>query len=487
MQLRPYQLRAIADLRGKIRAGVNALVLVSPTGSGKTVIASHIIDSSVALGRRVLFVAHRKELVDQASAKLSALQVPHGVLMSTYPADPTAPVQVASVQTAVRRDLPAGFDLVIIDECHHAAAESYSKIIATQPGATVLGLTATAFRADGRGLGDTFGGYVQVATVQELTDMGFLVPARYWAPSAADMRGVRKTAGDYDQAECAERSMKPKLIGDIVAHYRRVAPGERAICFAVNVAHSQAITTAFRAAGIAADHLDAETPRADRERILAGLAGGRLSVVCNCGILSEGYDNPAVSVCIQARPTMSLGLHLQQVGRVLRPHHGKQCAKILDHAGNVARHGFATDEHPVDLAEGVRKSRGAGSLAPSVTTCRKCYAVVVSGTEQCPCCGASLASDRPKVKTAAGDLEELKHGACQSCGAIETRTVEGVVYCNGCGVELRRLRRIEPEEYLRQQLRLCSERGWKPGRAFVLFKNRFGSWPTTAQREAAAA
>lgn len=454
MELRPYQVQAVEALRNKIRIGRNRLVLVAPTGSGKTCIAAHIIQSATAKGTRTLFLAHRKELIDQASGKLEAFGVEHGIIMAGYPKR-DASVQVASVQTAIRRTLPEGFNLVVVDEAHHGSADSYQRIISQFPAAKVVGLTATPFRADGRGLGVLFEDFVRVATVEELIGLGFLVPARVWAPTTIDMSGVRKVRGEFDETETAARANTATIVGGIVEHYQRLGNGELAICFAVSVEHSRAIVAQFLAHGIPAAHLDAETPREERARILADLAVGSVRVVSNCGILSEGYDNPAVSVCIQARPTASLGLHLQQVGRVLRPHPGKTIARVIDHAGNHSRHGFATDTHEVDLAEGVKGRKQQGG--PSVKTCLECYALMPAGTTECPACGAEQAGPKP-VEIQEGSLEEI---------APESK------------------RGPRPTEFLRSRMVIAAERGYKPGWAAWQFKAIFGRWPTKREKDAA--
>ena len=490
MNLREYQLEAVENLREKIRAGLRSLVLVSPTGSGKTVMASHIIDNASQKGNPVLFLAHRKELIDQASGKLDTFEVPHGVIMAGYPLDSTAPVQVASVQTAIRRKLPANFKLIIVDEAHHAAAESYKKIIDLYPDAIVIGLTATPYRADGRGLGNIFQDWVRVASVTDLVDWGFLVPAKYWAPESIDLQGVKRSKVDFDETELAGRVNKPRLVGNIVEHYSKIAPGERAICFAVNCDHSRAIVDTFNASGIPAAHLDAETPRGKREDILADLALGKLLIVSNCGILSEGYDNPAISVCIQARPTMSLSLHLQQIGRVLRPHPDKVVAKVLDHAGNTLRHGFASDDHLVDLSKGIGQKKDPQEKIPTLRTCSQCYAVLPAGMTECPSCGAQLGALPKPVKTAAGNLREVAMPACEYCGSEKSEKrphpLHGTgIWCSVCGHHLRWLgKQVAPKDFLKKQLELCGTKGWKPGRAYVLFQKRYGRWPSQEDRAA---
>lgn len=480
MILRPYQLQAINNLRTKLIEGKKRLLLVSPTGSGKTCIAAEIVRLSLARGKRVLFLAHRRELIDQASRKLSALDIKHGIIMAgTKPTD--APVQVASVQTLIRRDLPPA-DITICDEAHHSVSESYQKLM---PG-VVIGLTATPFRVDGRGLGQVFDDLVRVATVDELVAGGFLVPAKVWAPTAVNMAGAARRAGDFAEEDAAAAVDRREVTGDVVRHYLKLAAPRKAVCFAVNVKHSQNLCAAFLAAGINAVHLDAETPLLDRERILRDPA---VRVICNCGILSEGWDSPEFSVCIQARPTASLSLHLQQIGRVLRPHPDKRHAIVLDHAGNTLRLGLANENHEVSLEKGLIHRRKE-EATPTVYQCVKCYACFLRGAGSCPCCGEPVPVKERKIRTSGGILEEI--GTCKYCGSAELEKrpheIHGTgVWCSSCGRHLLWLgKNVTPEEYYRKQVALCREKGWKTGRAGIMFQNRYGRWPTRAEQDAAA-
>lgn len=488
--LREYQSAAIEQAAAKISSGCRRLLLVSPTGSGKTVIASHIVLRSLAKGNPVLFIAHRKELVDQASKKLADMSLPHGVIMAGRKPDPMAPVQVASLQTAIRRNLPEHFKLIITDECHHAAASSYAKVYNQFPDAVFIGLTATPYRADGAGLGDTFDDWVRVAGIQELTDQGFLVPARYWSPTIPQLGKIRKKGADWESGELGEEMSKPRLIGDVVRHYQSIAGGERAICFAVNKAHAAKITDGFNDAGIPAAYLHDGTGKRDRENMLAWHRLGKYMVLVNVGILSEGYDDPGVSTCIQARPTLSVGLHIQQIGRVLRPHENKMFAKVIDHSGNCRRLGLMED-HPVDLSSGLKKKRkrDEDDIAPSLKTCRACYAIFPSHMEKCPLCGLEAKGPVRTILTKDGDLKELTRPVCR-CGSFDTikqpSPAGTQVVCAGCGKVLRTIApNITPAQYYRRELQACINNGWKTARAGIKFKARYGYWPTRDVREAA--
>ena len=258
-------------------------------------------------------------------------------------------VQVASVATlwvrGMRSDampMPAA-DLIIVDECHHAPANTYSKIVDHYPEAKVLGLTATPCRGDGRGLGGHFSKIVEAPQIAELIVEGHLVRSRVYAPVRPDLKGVHTRHGDYVEGELAVRMDTPKLVGDLVSHWIKFGERRRTIVFAVNVAHSLHICGEFRSCNIRAEHLDGATPLDEREAILGRLASGKTEVICNCMVLTEGWDCPEVGCCVLARPTKKMGLFRQMIGRVLRPADGKADAIVLDHSGAVYRHGLPED------------------------------------------------------------------------------------------------------------------------------------------------
>ncbi|MBF0406448.1 MAG: DEAD/DEAH box helicase family protein [Candidatus Riflebacteria bacterium] len=381
---------------------------------------------------------------------------------------------------------------ILVHNCHHAAAATYKKFIDSAPDAQILGLTATPFRADGKGLGEIFQDWVLASSVSELTQNGYLAPARYWAPSMPDLAGIKRKAGDFDTGELAERLGKPKLIGDIITHYKSIAGGKKAILFAVNKEHSQTIADAFNQAGIKAAHLSDDTGKRDRANILSDHMAGRITVLTNVNILSEGYDSPTVEVCIQARPTLSLGLHIQQIGRVLRPCSSKNCAFIIDHAGNVRRHGLATDPLSVDLSVGETKTREKKDDAPALRTCSKCYAILPASMRECPNCAVKLGSPPKTIINKDGTLQELTKTVCE-CGSFTTikepHPVYGYcLYCSECKNFIRPLgREIDPVEYYLKKLRECREKGYKDSRAGILFKVRFQRWPDESEQKAAKA
>ncbi len=406
--LRPYQLEAINRVRDRVRAGIRRVLIVLPTGGGKTLIASHIIASAVARGSRVLFLAHRRELVNQAYRKLLAqglAEAQVGVLMASDPRRrPAAPVQVASVDTLRNRAKPPA-ELVFVDEAHRATAKSYRDIADHYPCAVHLGLTATPYRADGKGLKDAYDDLVVVATPRELIDQGYLVEPRvFTVPSSAlpDLSGVRVKGGDYDEAALADAVDRQALVGNIVEHWQRHAQGLRTVVFAVSVAHSKHIVERFQSVGVAAEHLDGTTPTVERDAILARLDAGATQVVGSCGVLSEGWDQPSVKCAVLARPTKSTGLYLQQAGRILRPWQDAR-AIILDHGGCALEHGLPQDAREFCLDPPRKAKRQSGPLSK---TCPACQAVLPLSTRVCPECGhVLLEAELPQERD--GELVEV--------------------------------------------------------------------------------
>jgi len=295
--------------------------------------------------------------------------VDHGIIAPGFQ-HTDQPVQVAMVQTLVRRlhKMPA-IDLLVVDECHHAVAGSWEKITRLCKTARILGVTATPQRLDGRGLKDAFDELVIGPNPRELIERGALAPYVYLAPnSGLDLSGVTTRGGDWDAEELEDIIQSSPVVGDCIEYYRKHLDGRPALVFCATVRGAEAIAARFTAAGIPAASVDGEMGRAERAERLAGLEDGSIKVITSCELISEGFDVPAVAGAILLRPTQSLSLFLQQVGRALRPKEDGGCAFILDHVGNVYLHGMPDMKREWTLEGGKKKS-------DPVTTCDLCYRV----------------------------------------------------------------------------------------------------------------
>ena len=412
--LRDYQQHTEAEIRSAYARGSWAPVLTMPTGSGKTVTFSSIAYQAGLKGKRVLILVHRRELVKQTSRTLAEFGIDHGLIAAGMSMFRDKQVQVASVQTLARRmnKLRWTPDLIIVDECHHAiGGNTWGKVLAHFSQSRVLGVTATPQRLDGKGLGITAGGFFDALivgpSVAELTSQGYLSPAVVYAPqSAVDLSAVKTRMGDFAAAELAEAMDKPTITGDAVAHYRRLCNGEPAIAFCASVAHAEHVAESFQAAGYRAASIDGSLDHAKRARMIDDLGNGRLQVLTSCDIISEGTDIPVVSAAILLRPTQSLSLALQQMGRALRIHPGKQRAVILDHVGNVFRHGLPDDEREWSLDGQKKRARSKDEQAIPVKQCEQCY-TVHRPAPKCPACGFVYPVQSREIEQVDGDLEQV--------------------------------------------------------------------------------
>jgi superfamily II DNA or RNA helicase len=406
--LRDYQLDLVDGVRGSYRSGKRSPLVVSPTGSGKTVLFAYIAQGTSAKGNSVVILVHRQELVDQTCRTLRAFGVDHGVIAAGRTPDRSLSVQVASVQTYVRRLDSFRPALIIADEAHHATAGSWRKVIAHHSQARVLGVTATPQRLDGRGLKDVFDDLIRGPEVADLIEGGHLAPPVYFAPPiVADLSHIGTRGGDFAQEELAEEMDKPMITGDAVEHYSRICRGAPAVAFCCSVKHAQHVAEQFNAAGYKAATIDGTMDREARREVVRALGDGRLHVLTSCEIINEGFDLPLVTAAILLRPTKSLGLHLQQIGRVLRPAPGKAKAIILDHVGNLSRHGFAEDIRDWTL-EGRKKKKRKASDEEEIQQrqCPDCYCCHPPAPV-CPECGFEYPKKEREIEQAEGELVEI--------------------------------------------------------------------------------
>ena len=406
ISLRPYQSAGIASIReafGPLRK--RAPLYVLSTGGGKTVLFTHIAHGAAAKGNRVYILSHRQELIDQISGALDLTGTPHGFIAAGYPTL-EAHVQIASVQTLVRRlDRTPQPDLIVIDEAHHARAETFERIIREWPKAKLLGVTATPIRLSGEGLGAIFDHLITGPSMRELIEGGYLAPYRLFSPPTVDASGLPKRAREFVTAAAEALVDKPAITGSALAHYRQHADGLPALVFCVSIQHAKSVADQFREAGYSAFSIDGTMERTVRRGVVEDFRSGRIKVVTSCELANEGVDLPGAHVGIFLRPTQSLGLYLQQIGRILRPCDGKTHALLLDHVGNCYRHGLPDEPRQWTLAADdgeVRRKPGAG-----VRICAHCFCALPAQARVCSECGYEFPAKPREIEQRDGELAEV--------------------------------------------------------------------------------
>lgn len=404
--LRPYQHDLIEQTRAKMLAGHRSIIITSPTGSGKTLLTANMLGTAAARGMPSLFVNHRRELIKQSIMAFAQVGTRHGVIANGFMEDFRHPIQIGSVQTLARRlKLIQEPRLVVFDECHHLAAKSWASIYEAFPKAFFVGLTATPERLDGKGLGKWFNCMIHGPSVSWLIENKYLSPYKLYAPAGVQTQGMRSRMGDFVKAELEAAADKPTITGDAIKHYQKFAPGKRAVVFCVSIEHSKHVVAQFNAAGIPAAHVDGETNVYERDESIRRFQDGAIRVLSNVELFGEGFDLPALEVAILLRPTQSLGLYLQQVGRSLRPFPGKESAIILDHAGNCERHGLPDEEREWSL-EG-RGDEKKSNASESVKICPRCFAAQFPGRSLCSFCGHIFEIKARLITQKEGDLTEV--------------------------------------------------------------------------------
>ena len=454
MILRPYQEKAVSDIYAAFESGARRVCFTAPCGMGKTLIMAEMARLASENGTSTVILTHRDSLITQTCDKLDRIGVRYSVIAPGR-SNFGDKIQVASVQTLMRRPGKYFFDFIMVDEFHRAGAAGYGKIFAEHPEAYVCGFTASPQRTDGRGLDSVADKMVLGPSTRYLIDGNYLAePITYGPLEKLDLSGLRTVAGDYDQGQLSDLMDRPRVTGKSISEYKRLCPGEPAIAFCVSVKHAEDVAAEFREAGIKAYHVSGQMPIHDVRDRLAGLSDGRIHVLTSCDLITEGVDVPAVRAAILLRPTKSLIVYLQSAGRALRPAPGKKNALILDHAGSFARFGLVDDEREWSL-EGRKKRARAGDseAAVSVRQCPKCF-FCHRPAATCPECGwvYEIAAREPDVES--GELAVIDAAALRRVRQKEER--EARTYKQLCDLAKRR------HYSLQWPLRKWIERGGDP-------------------------
>lgn len=399
-KLRDYQAEIINKIQNSMLTGHRRIIVQSPPRTGKTVVMSEIARRATVKNRRVLFLIHRKEVLEQANATFKEQGVDFDLLTS------------GMVQTLTRRvdklDAP---HIILVDEAHHVLSKSYRRILDKFKDAYVLLFTATPVRLGREQLDQVADDIVLGKSIKELTAAGFLAPFRYYQPPAGFNQSELKlsSTGDYTNKSITS-ALQSCLYGDLVSHYKRLAAGKQAVCYCHSIDAAKHAAAEFNKNGIAAAEVDGTTPRSERDELVKKFRDGAIKVMVNVNLFTEGVDLPDVDAVILARPTSSLSLYLQFAMRCLNPRRGK-VAVIIDHANNVEKFGYPDSERNwLQLVKtGAKTRKNAETDNFNIVTCETCFAVLESRTIKagtCPYCDALIKQKRPDKPVALIDLVE---------------------------------------------------------------------------------
>lgn len=435
-KLRPYQEDILNNVRQAYRDGFQRPCVVLPCGGGKSCITAEIAKQATMKGNRVLFLVHRRELVDQIRQTFYNW----GVDLSLC--------RVEMVQTACRRlnKMPVP-RLIITDENHHCLASSYRKIYEAYPDAQYLGVTATPIRLNGGGLGDVNDTLVVGVTAKWLIQNHFLAPYDYYAPPVADLSGLHIRRGEFITAEVMAELDKSTIYGDVVGHYKKLAAGCKAVCYCASIQHSEEMAARFSTAGIPAAHIDGSTNKYERNFIIQQFREGKIQILCNVDLISEGFDVPDCSCAILLRPTQSLTLYIQQSMRCMRFQPGKR-AIIIDHVGNYTRFGMPDDDREWSLEDKKNKKRRMVDVGEQIRQCPECF-FTFPKADTCPHCGY--------------EFPQKQRGELEEDNSAELEKIEGFT-----------LDYRTPDDCATYQelLQYAKSHGYKKGWAFYQAKNR---------------
>lgn len=462
LQLRPYQVASIDALREGFRQGHVRQVLCASTGSGKSIIMLAMIQAAIEKGSRVLFMCERRVLVEQFSKHLDKNGIEHGVLMAdSFRFRPQEKVQVASIQTLERMDSLPAFDVGFADELHVMMRKSVINLIKTRPNLKIIGSTATPFNPK---IAEHFTSITNVITMRELTDDGYLLPFRVFIAHEIDTKGIKVVAGEWAKDEVESKSLQ--IVGDVVSDYldisnRLYGRHAKAICFSAGVAHGAELVKKFAEAGVNAVQLSYKDDQDYKDEALREFArhDTEIDVVISSDLLTRGYDETSIEHVILARPLRkSFSSFVQMIGRGARPHDNMKFCTVQDNSGNWLRF---KDQWDKLYSEGVSELLAdVEAKAPKEPSEREKKAA------KCPVCTALMAGDK-----------------CPVCGFVRVPTVKigtvagEMLELTGHEVKKEKFTSEFKEAFYQGLLFYCRQKGWKDGRAFYLYKEKFNIEP----------
>ncbi|MBK8187746.1 MAG: DEAD/DEAH box helicase [Cellvibrio sp.] len=456
MELRPHQIEAVDSIRQAMREGHKRIMLGANVSFGKTIVAAHMMIEANNKGKRGVFICDRIQLIEQTVQKFEQAGLNCGVIQGIHEkTNPSAPIQIASIQTLARRKMMLEFDFAIVDEAH-THYESLTKMMELYNNVPFIGLSATPYS---KGLGKYYSKLIVPITTRELLEKGYLCPVKYYAGEQPDLETIKikrdkNGIADYDPDQLSLAMEKPKLIGDAVETWLKLGEDSQTIAFCPSISHSRGLAEAFNYAGVKAMHVDAYTEPEIRKDIYARHDAGEFKILSCSSLLNTGYDSPSTRCIIDCYPTKSIIRYVQRVGREMRTFGGKEYAIYLDHSSNVCRHGFAEDIVPDSLHDGTKEYSEA-----SLTKDKKESNPVV-----CECCSAIMAA-----------------GKCLVCGHEIKRKKKDLEQVKG---ELKEVQVVD-QEFYSGLIHHAKNKGYSAGWAKHKYKEKFGSWPIGANEIAA--
>ena len=389
MELFDYQQLAVDMLKKEFKRDKKAVILRLACGAGKTVIAADITAKALNKKSRVLFLVHREELKDQTIEEFNS----YGINTDNEN------LKIEMIITAGRKLKDFNADIIIADECNFALAKCWLKVFEQHKKAIIIGLSATPERLSGEPMGQVFDAIIEVIEEEELIKRGRLAPYDYYAPKLEfELKGIKNRAGDYAAEELEKVLNRPKIYGDILKYFKQYIPDKKTIVYCTTIKHSEDMAAEFVKEGIKAVHFDGTTPKAERKRIVEDFKKGDIQVLCNCELISFGFNVPDCDATILARPTKSRALYIQQAMRSLRGRPDKR-ATILDFVANVYRHGMPTAKQEYSLLGKARKCDNPdGEPEIKARQCKWCYKVYSGVAKICPYCGQDNGLTKQEIK-----------------------------------------------------------------------------------------
>lgn len=450
INLRPYQLA----LKNKVREAFKnnkRVILLAPCGSGKTVIASSIMQDAIKKGNKVWFIVHRSELMKQANDTLERYGIPK------------KNIEVYMVQSLAHKldKIKEEPNLIIVDECQHSSSSTYRKIINQYPNAYILGLSATPTRLTGKPLGDIYETIISEVTAKQLIEMKYLADYSYYAPELnIDFNNIKIKAGDYDTEDVNRVMSKAKIYGDIIKTYKKLANNKKTILYCASIEYSKKMEKLFSENGYKIKHFDGTTPEKERQQIVEDFRNNKIQMLTNVDLIGEGFDVPDCECVLLLRPTQSLNLFIQSSTRCLRKN-GDKKAIIIDYVNNIQKHGLPTMDRQWSLDKKVKEydnENDDGTLR--IRVCKECFSTFEGG-DVCPYCGA-------KYELTAIEIENIKE--VQLKKVEEERELKRQQYLSSVADRVQYYESVEQCTTWAELTEFAKMKNYKPGFAYVMAK-----------------